>query len=365
MAPRLSSPGLPGAQTDGSRRLCVVLPNYNHGHCISRALQALKDQDRQPDEIIVVDDASTDDSIDVIDQFKSGFPAIRVLRNESNQGVARSLQQGLLAADADYVYFGASDDWVLPGFFSLALERLAASPSAGLFCGDAVLIDAATGRFYGHRPAVRPRYNAGSIDPDHVLHLLRIADNWILTGSSVFRRPIAVAEGGFPAELDSFADGFLARKIALRHGCCYAPAAVAAWCVSQDSVSRRNARAPERARSLLEAVRRRIASDPVFPAWYAEKFERRWRFSTLRLAMEEAQPDSGFIAAMGGSSRADRLLMRSVSSLPGRLRRFLAVAWLWYRWRPYRLMDLFGTVVSRWLQGPSARPARDPSGHRP
>jgi glycosyltransferase involved in cell wall biosynthesis len=356
MAEETGGTGALRAGCGAPRRLGVVLPNYNHGHCIARALEALLAQDRPPDEIVIVDDASMDRSIDVIEGFISRSAPIRLLRNEVNQGVARSLQRGLLASEAEYVYFAASDDWVLPGFFSLALDVLARHPDAGFFCGDALLIDAATGGFYGYRPAVRPRYRSGRLGCEEVAGLLRTADNWILTGSSVFRRELAVAEGGFAADLDSFADGFLARKIALRHGCCYAPAAVAAWCVSQDSVSRRNARGAQKALALLETVRGRIAADPVFPAWYADKFESRWRFATLRLAMEETEPDADFIASMGAGSGADRVLMRSLSGLPGaRVRRLAALAWFWYRWRPYRLIDLAGTVASRWLQGAPGR----------
>src|ERR1700685_2382100 len=113
--------------------LSVVLPNYNHATLIGRALQALMAQERAPDEIIVIDDASTDDSIAVIERFPAGVPSINVLRNPGNLGVIATLERGLRAARGTPVYFAAADDFVLPGFFETALRRLDANRDLGLF----------------------------------------------------------------------------------------------------------------------------------------------------------------------------------------------------------------------------------------
>ena len=50
-------------QDEKQNRLSVVLPNYNHGHLLARAVEALRRQELQPDEIILIDDASTDASV--------------------------------------------------------------------------------------------------------------------------------------------------------------------------------------------------------------------------------------------------------------------------------------------------------------
>src|ERR1700693_4007863 len=166
-----------------SPTLSVVLPNYNHGKFVGRALAALLTQERAADEIIVIDDGSTDDSVTVIERIAATAPAIRLLRNPGNIGVIPTLQRGLEAARGKYVYFAASDDWIFPGFFALALRRLEADPDSGLFCGEAMLIDGRTNRPFAVRPAVRPRMRAGRIDAARTAKLLRTTDNWILTGS--------------------------------------------------------------------------------------------------------------------------------------------------------------------------------------
>jgi glycosyltransferase involved in cell wall biosynthesis len=98
-----------------SPTLSVVLPNYNHAKFVGRALAALLGQEHAADEIIVIDDGSTDDSVAVIERIAAAAPTIRLLRNPSNIGVIPTLQRGLEAAHGTYIYFAASDDWVFPG----------------------------------------------------------------------------------------------------------------------------------------------------------------------------------------------------------------------------------------------------------
>src|SRR5258708_21326797 len=178
--------GMNGNRHAMSPTLSVVLPNYNHAKFIGRALAALLGQERAADEIIVIDDGSTDDSVAVIERIAAAAPAIRLLRNPSNVGVIPALQRGLEAARGKYVYFAAADDWVLPGFFALAVRRLEADPDTGLFCGEVMLIDGGTDRPFAVRPAVRPRMRAGRIDGPGPAALLRTTHNWIHTGNAMF-----------------------------------------------------------------------------------------------------------------------------------------------------------------------------------
>jgi glycosyltransferase involved in cell wall biosynthesis len=327
--------------------LSVILPNYNHGKVIGRALEALLTQDRPADEIVVVDDGSTDDSRKVIEQFATKAASIRVFLNHQNQGVIPALIRGLEAAGGRYVYFAAADDWVMPGFLKLAIETLEENPRLGLFCGEAVLRDGRSNEPFGIRPAVRPVGRAGPVTPEEACRLLKRTDNWILTGSSVFRRDAVILAGGFDQWLGAFADGMLARKIALSSGFYYAPQVVATWVVFPDSVSRRTALDPVQARHALEAVPARLAADPVFPKWYPRVFQNRWRFATSRLALETEPIDYTLLSTMGARSRLDRIVLAKLCPhLPYSLARLIALAWLWFRLRPTTLTGLVRTALA-------------------
>ena len=330
--------------------LSVVLPNYNHARYLPRALDALLSQGQPPGEIIVVDDCSTDGSRDIVEAYAVRHRSIRLIPNERNVGVIPTLSRGLGEARGQFVYFGAADDFVLPGFFAAAISALQSSQQAGLFFGDASLVDGQSGRSLGVRPPVRPRYSPGFIGASTVAKLLRRNDNFVVTGAAVFRRDAVISAGGFQNELSTFADGYLVRKIALMRGFYYAPTAVMTWCVFPGGVSRTTSTRPDRAKQLLATIISRLATDPAFPDWYADAFRRRWHFSTARLALEENPVNRGLLVDMGAQSSADRTALNYFLNTFGRkAARLLVLGWLWWRYRPFSLVGLATTSIARWL----------------
>lgn len=330
--------------------LSVVLPNYNHADYLPRALDALLSQEVPPDEIIVVDDCSTDSSRDIVARYAAKNRSIRLLANDRNVGVIPTLARGLGEARGHFVYFGAADDFVLPNFFKTAVTALQAYPQAGFFFGDASLVDGQSGRSLGARPPVRPRFSAGFVDAPAVAKLLRRNDNFVVTGAAVFRRDAVISAGGFQNELSTFADGYLVRKIALMRGFCYAPMAVMTWCVFPGGASRTTSTDAGRATELLATIVSRLATDPAFPDWYADAFRRRWHFSTARLALEENPADRELLNGMGAQTSADRAALNYFLNIFGReTARVLALGWLWWRFRPFSLGGLATTSIARWV----------------
>ncbi len=329
--------------------LSVVLPNYNHAQYLPRALDALLAQDYPAEEIIVVDDCSTDDSRDIVARYAAKFPSVRLLANARNIGVIATLSRGLNEARRQYVYFGAADDFVMPGFFAAAIKMLQAHPWAGLFCGEVNLVDGHSGQALGTRPPVRPRYRAGFISPSQVTGLLRRNDNFIATGAAVFRRDAVAWAGGFDERLSSFADGYLSRKIALTFGFCYMPSAVLTWHIFPDSFSRKTSTEIGRARQVLGRIDARMRGDPVFPRWYPDIFMRRWSFATSRLAIQATPFNRDILINIGAQNAIDRALYENVlHSLSERSARILILVWLWVRFRPYSLIDLVSTALVKY-----------------
>ena len=332
----------------GAPLLTVVLPNYNHARYLARAVDAIASQERPPDEIIVIDDASTDDSRNILSQCQERYPNLIVLCNEQNGGAQRAMQRGLNAAKGRYVYFAAADDQVLPGFFGRAIGALEAVPTAGLFCAETILLDGETGRKLGTRPAVRPLRKAGSLTGQEVEALLKRADNFIHTGSSIFRRRALLEKSGFLIEAGSFSDGLLARKIALTYGMWFLPEPVSIWHIHAGGLSRATALDRDKAREALVAVPRLISADPDFPPWYADLFQRRWRFGSARLVLQGPCPDKHLLAAMAPDTALDQAAIRLLAPfLKFRLARLAALAWLTLRLRPFRLRDVAMTGFDR------------------
>lgn len=87
--------------------ISVIIPAYNAAATIEHAINSVLGQTETPNEIIVVDDGSTDDTADVISRFGS---TVRLIR-QSNQGSSVARQTGTDAATSDYVAYLDSDDW--------------------------------------------------------------------------------------------------------------------------------------------------------------------------------------------------------------------------------------------------------------
>jgi glycosyltransferase involved in cell wall biosynthesis len=114
-----------------------VIPNFNHGAVVGEAIRAIAEQTPAADEIIVVDDGSTDNSVEVLQRLSEEIPRLLVLRLEENRGAIFALNHGLKHARGDYINFGAADDLVLPGLFAAMLEVLSAPPQAAFACCEA------------------------------------------------------------------------------------------------------------------------------------------------------------------------------------------------------------------------------------
>jgi len=107
----------------------VVIPTYNRAHLIRRALASVVSQTRPQDEIIVVDDGSTDNTAEVVADFGAGVQFVRIPK----RGAGAARNEGIRRARGDLVAFLDSDDEWLPGKLDLQRAFLQARPDV-LFC---------------------------------------------------------------------------------------------------------------------------------------------------------------------------------------------------------------------------------------
>lgn len=203
--------------------LSVILPNYNHGHCLPQAIEAVVSQSRPPEEFLILDDASTDNSIEIIESHARRYPCIHVARNECNLGVVASLRALLAMATGDYVYSGAADDYVLPGFFEGAMGMAERYPEAGVLCGK-VVVASPTGQemfVVGIDSWPEPVFAPPEV---YLRDCVRRAPNsHFLSHATIYRRAALEEVGGFRPELGHFTDNFAILAIALKYGACYVP----------------------------------------------------------------------------------------------------------------------------------------------
>jgi glycosyltransferase involved in cell wall biosynthesis len=121
------------ARPSPGRRISVVIPSYNHAPYVAQAIRSVLDQDRAVDELIIIDDASTDDSRAVIGRTIDGYAGpvrIRCEMLDRNSGAHAAIALGLSLASSDVLSVLNSDDAYAPDRFRMILNAL---PGAGDF----------------------------------------------------------------------------------------------------------------------------------------------------------------------------------------------------------------------------------------
>ncbi len=100
----------------------VVIPCFNSSQYIERCVNSVLAQDYDDFELIVVNDGSTDNTLEILKAYDE-VNSIKVITQE-NQGVSIARNLGISLAQGDYIIFIDSDDWVKPGYFEFCKNQL-------------------------------------------------------------------------------------------------------------------------------------------------------------------------------------------------------------------------------------------------
>ncbi|MCK4977085.1 MAG: glycosyltransferase [Anaerolineales bacterium] len=116
--------------------ISVVIPSYNHAAYIGEAVESVLGQTVHDLELIIIDDGSTDHSLEVLSKYSD--PRMRVI-SQTNRGAHAAINRGLGEASGDYLAILNSDDTYHPQRLENAISALRANPEAG-FAGSYIQI---------------------------------------------------------------------------------------------------------------------------------------------------------------------------------------------------------------------------------
>ena len=103
--------------------ISVIIPVYNVENYLHVCLNSVLKQTYQDFEIICIDDASTDSSLEILKYFEKKDSRIKVLKNDSNKGQGYSRNRGLELAQGKYISFLDGDDWLSPDAFEILIQK--------------------------------------------------------------------------------------------------------------------------------------------------------------------------------------------------------------------------------------------------
>src|SRR5438034_648500 len=117
----------------------VTIVTYNSGRFIKRCLESVLAQKYSPKEVIVVDNASTDGTIDILEQFDD---RCRVYYNDENIGFAAAQNQAIKLSSGDWVLTLNPDVLLLPNFIQALVDAGQIHPKIGTVCGKLLAMTA-------------------------------------------------------------------------------------------------------------------------------------------------------------------------------------------------------------------------------
>ena len=218
---RLRRPSGRTAARDAS--VSVVIPCFNYGRYLELAVQSALRQVNASVEVIIVDDASVDDSLDIARRLSEADSRVRVLANATNRGPVETFNRGLARANGEFLVRLDADDLLTPGSFARAIDLARAFPTVGLVYGHPI-------HFSRDLPPARTRVRAWTVWPGRRWLADRcIEGNNVITSPEVLMRSAVVERVGGQRPLEHTHDMEMWLRIAAYSDVGYVEGADQAW----------------------------------------------------------------------------------------------------------------------------------------
>lgn len=121
--------------------ITTVIPTFERPIMLRRAIESALAQDIPGLEIHVHDNASSDETPAVVNEYVSRDLRVKYFRNPENIGAARNIVKGLSAVTTKYYSLLSDDDFLMPGFYANALKAFEENPTSAMVCAKTLTVD--------------------------------------------------------------------------------------------------------------------------------------------------------------------------------------------------------------------------------
>lgn len=162
----------------------VILPVFNRPDLVKLAVDSVLSQDYPYVELIIINDGSTDNTGEVVNQLRDTHPLIIKVIHQKNMGVGFSREAGRQVAKGEFIQYLDSDDKLLSGKLSVQVSALIDNPECGVAYGLLRLVD------QSGNIIVAPYNVSGRIITDNFIFPQMLYGLWLDTVSPLYRREI-------------------------------------------------------------------------------------------------------------------------------------------------------------------------------
>lgn len=239
--------------------ISVILPNYNHAHFLSDAIDAIYAQTYLPFEVIVIDDASTDNSIDILLELAKKYSTLQWVRNLHNLGPLSAVNRGLKMSQGEYICFCSADDRIYPNFFYKAYKVMEQHPEVALCCS----IFTESSEMVEKQSFLESMQDSSYtiLSPKKVIEKIQKDFFWIATNTSVYRKKNIEKLGELHPKLTWMADWFLNYQLASRYSIAHIPQPLTLFRLEKSSYSQKK-RTPKEIRKTFTELFIEIKKQP-------------------------------------------------------------------------------------------------------
>lgn len=182
----------------------VIVPCYRYGHFLEQCVKSVLMQSGPAVRVLIIDDASPDNTSEVASELARQDPRVTVLHHEQNRGHIASYNEGIAWATAEYLLVLSADDHLLPGALERASLLMDANPEMSLTFG-VTLYSNLTGVILWEERKISCREPNKILSRQEFLELSCI-ENIVATPSAVVRTSVQKKAGGYCAELPHSGD---------------------------------------------------------------------------------------------------------------------------------------------------------------
>jgi len=178
-------------------KLTVLMPAYNAGKYIGEAIASVLNQSFTDFELLIINDGSTDDTVEIIRSFSD--PRI-VLISQQNKGVAAALNLGLINARSPYIARFDADDICYPNRLKIQYDFITAYPQYSIVGSAADYIDADGSYIFTHHPE-------GHLNEE--IQQLKFSTCPFIHSSVIYKKETILNNGGYNENAYTYEDHFL------------------------------------------------------------------------------------------------------------------------------------------------------------
>jgi glycosyltransferase involved in cell wall biosynthesis len=172
-------------------KVSIIVPNYQHANYLEQRLNSIAAQTFKDYELILLDDASTDGSLQILQKYSAKFANCQLAINSENSGSPfKQWNKGVEMATGEYLWFAESDDFADPHLLETLVPLLDQQPSIGIAYGQSMLVNEEGAPINSYSKNLKFLFKTDVWEADFHVSGAQACEDWLF-----FHNPIPNASG--------------------------------------------------------------------------------------------------------------------------------------------------------------------------